>query len=201
MNERQDRNRMADWTELAARWLGNDEPFRNRAERRRALADRVRRRAARRRWTFAAEIAMGIAMVAIAGLYARSRPDAVGWSVFVYTALAVAAAGLFSWWNRKQTPRRDLAAPARALAAARRDLEMRSRAVRFGWLLLAAHAVFFGVWLPFSGTDLTTESIAFLVLWFAVFIGSLALFDRRIRREAEELERLREDLDTEPPGD
>jgi hypothetical protein len=109
----------------------------------------------------------------------------------------VAAAVGFDLWNRRGTWRpADLSARAWTELAFRR-LEARRRGVSFGWVLLAAEAVFFLIWLGWGlGRD-GAEALRYLSAYgfLAVWVGLAALVLAWIgRRTARALERVAGEL-------
>lgn len=197
MTDRKDRDLRGDWGELASQWKEPEPRSDAIRKRHRELSARIRRRAARRRWLTAAELLVGLGMVVWAATYALQHPDPIGWSMFLYIVLAVAGSLVFSLWNRPDSVRRDLASPADAVGAARRELVVRNRAMRFGWILLVAHAIFFVGWFRYARSDMSLGGFVFLVAWLGLFAAILALIDRRGRREARELARLADEMDDE----
>jgi hypothetical protein len=181
----------SDWSELSALWSG--EPTAGAEDPRlRALSRRVTRRARWAPWRAAFEAAVLLMLLGWVAVTALRHPEPLVWAALAYTGLAVAAGLAFSAWNRRAVGAHDLESPPAALAAAEADLARRRRALRWGWGLLIAHALFFVPWLTRAGGGL--PGLLLLVGWLALFAAAMATLGRRDAREARELARLTEEL-------
>lgn len=189
------------WSELEEVWR-HEEPAET-DESLRRLGRRVRRRARALWWIAATEIVTGLLLVAFAVHFLRTHDGAFGWMTFGAILGFVLAATGFAWWNRRGTWRAAAKRPADYLALERRQLDIRLRALRFGFGLLAAELVFFLIWIPWAHPSDSAELLfhyAFLLLWTALFALVLHRLRRRARRERLALERLRRELQSDVPA-
>ncbi len=183
-----------EWADLEALWSADGRPEELHIQR---LTQRMRGRAARRRWWRVIEVVLPLSVVLFTVGLAFERQESLWWIAAFYATLTFGVACAFWILNRHTESLGSFGSPAVVIAAARNELEIRRRGLRFGWLLMGLHSVFFVVWFAIAQPDGYLRNCLTLAAWLAPFVVATTILQGRVAREAMELGRLEKELDLE----